>query len=166
MSMESAERAEEADNDRGRVLGMANSRSIFSRVAAGGSLLLALSSTIGSIAMGMFQVEMELRPVTFGSATTSWIVALVAILVFAGCKMPHLLGQEPGDHWSLCREVLFCMANVAIAVWSLSHSPTGARLAIFSTLFAFFAIVTCIEIVIAMRLTARSFNQSAVGHHI
>lgn len=166
MSMEQAETREEANEDRARLLSMAASRGVFARAVAGGALLLAFASTIGTLTMAGFQIAMERYPAAFGGATTAWISALVAILVFLGCKMPHLMGQEPGDHASLCREVLFCMGNAAIAVWSLSHGPTGARLAIFGTLLVFFAIVTCVEIVIAMRLTARSFNQSAAGHHL
>lgn len=164
MSMEHAETPEDEDRGKIPVPGRAGVRSVFAGASSALMVGLAFSSTVGTFAMGGFEVTLDRYARLSQEPTIAWITALIAILFYLACKLPHLMGQEPGDYTSLCREVLYCMANGGIAVWSLAAGPSGVRLAIFSALAVFFVAMTCIEIVIAMRLTSRSWNQSAGGH--
>lgn len=166
MSMEHAESPEDEDRGKIPVPVMAGVRGVFAGASNVFMVGLTFSSTVGTVAMGAFETALARYPRLWHEPTIAWIFALSAIVFYLACKLPHLMGQEPGDYMSLCREVLYCMSNAALAIWNLASGPSGVRLAIFSALIVFFVAITCIEIVIAMRLTSRSWNQSAAGGHL
>lgn len=159
MSMEHADREVDEDARQNFPKTPAPGMSMLGRARSTAGWALAVSSTIGTILMAAYEIGIERLP---QEQTNAWILALIAILVYLVAKLPHLLGQEPGDYVSLCREVLFCMFNAGIAVVNVARAKPQPT--IFIVLTAFFVAVTCIEIVMAMRLTSRSWNQSSMGH--
>lgn len=161
MSMEHADREVDEDEHRNFEKTPAPGMSMLRRAQATAGWALAVSSTVGTVLMAIYEIGIERLP---QEQTHAWILALIAIIVYVAAKMPHLLGQEPGDYVSLCREILFCMLNAGIAVVNVARSKPQP--AIFMTLTAFFAAVVCIEIIIAMRLTSRSWNQSSSAGHM
>jgi hypothetical protein len=128
------------------------------RARASAGFALALSSSLGTAALVVYQLVVQ--PYVHDRAL-AWIFALVAIISYVASKLPHVVGQEPGDYVSLCREVLYSMLNAGIAVVAVAtHRPQPA---ISSALALFFVAAACVEIIIAMRLTSRSWNQSSMG---
>lgn len=133
--------------------------------------LLSMASTIGMILMLIYELQFLTNfrlPWGWSAGGFGWIGALIMILIYGGSKMPHLLGQEPGDHWSLIREVLYGMVNFAVAVafltavrWGLSASESAVS--IFWALIAVFLGMIICEIIIAMRLTSRSWQNQVGG---
>jgi hypothetical protein len=151
-------------------------RRIVRGAGSGLRFFLVSASTIGMLLMVAYelqyiwtiQIPWSNWDVSEFVANFGWNGALIMILVYVGLKVPHLVGQEPGDHWSLIREVLYGVVNIAVAVvfltgvsWGLpahDHSSPIFRL----LLVVFVAMIVC-EIIVAMRLTSRSWQNQAGG---